>query len=150
MGKSNRNSSYQVTKSPSHQFPSVVLFDGVCNLCNGFVQFVIARDPAGRFRFAALQSEAARRLLGRRDTPQEWPDSIVLVEDGGVFTRSTAVLRVARALRFPWPLACAFLGVPRPLRDWVYDLIARKRYDWFGRRDVCIVPTPDLRARFID
>jgi predicted DCC family thiol-disulfide oxidoreductase YuxK len=128
---------------------SVILFDGVCNLCNGFVQFVIARDPAGRFRFAPLQSDAARRLLGGRDAPQEWPDSIVLVEDGGVFTRSTAALRVARGLRFPWPLAYAFVGVPRPLRDWVYDIVARNRHRWFGRRDVCMLQTPELRARFI-
>jgi len=125
------------------------LFDGVCNLCNGFVQFVIARDPAGRFRFAPLQSDAARRLLGGRDAPQEWPDSIVLVEDGGVFTRSTAALRVARGLSFPWPLAYAFVGVPRPLRDWVYDIVARNRHRWFGRRDVCMLQTPELLARFI-
>jgi len=128
----------------------VILFDGVCNLCNGVVQFVIARDPTGRFRFAALQSDAARRLLGRRDPPREWPDSIVLVEDGGVFTRSTAALRVARGLRFPWPLAYVFVGVPRPLRDRVYDIVARNRYRWFGRRDACMLPTPELRARFVD
>lgn len=151
MGKSTRNSSYQLTNSPNYQFPAVILFDGVCNLCNGFVQFVIARDPAGRFRFAALQSDAARRLLGRLETPQEWPDSLVLVEDGQYFfVRSGAALRVARGLRFPWPLAYVFVGVPRPVRDWVYDIVARNRYRWFGRRDVCMIPTPGLRARFID
>jgi predicted DCC family thiol-disulfide oxidoreductase YuxK len=126
----------------------VLLFDGVCTLCNGFVRFVIERDPAGRFRFAPLQSDAAGRLLG--NAPQPRPDSLVLVEDGRVFTRSTAALRVARGLRFPWPLAYVFVAVPRPLRDWVYDAVARNRYRWFGRREVCMVPPPELRSRFLD
>jgi predicted DCC family thiol-disulfide oxidoreductase YuxK len=126
----------------------VLLFDGVCTLCNGFVRFVIERDPPGRFQFAPLQSEAASRLLGA--APQPLPDSLVLVEDGRLFTRSTAALRVARGLRFPWPLAYVFVAVPRPLRDWVYDAVARNRYRWFGRRDVCMVPTPELQSRFLN
>ena len=126
----------------------MLLFDGVCTLCNGLVRFVIERDPAGRFQFAPLQSDAARRLL--RAVPQPWPDSLVLVEDGRLFTRSTAALRVARGLRFPWPLAYVFVAVPRPVRDWAYDAIARNRYRWFGRREVCMVPTPELRSRFLD
>jgi predicted DCC family thiol-disulfide oxidoreductase YuxK len=126
----------------------VLLFDGVCTLCNGFVRFVIERDPAGRFQFAPLQSAAARRVLGA--APQPLPDSLVLVENGRLFTRSTAALRVARGLRFPWPLAYVFVAVPRPVRDWMYDVVARNRYRWFGRRDACMVPTPKLRARFLD
>ena len=129
---------------------SVVLFDGVCNLCNGFVQFVIARDPAGRFQFGALQSASARRLLEGHDAPDPLPDAIVLVEDGQIFTRSTAALRIARRLTFPWPLAGVFFAVPRPLRDWIYAIVARNRYRWFGRREQCMVPTPELRSRFID
>jgi predicted DCC family thiol-disulfide oxidoreductase YuxK len=129
---------------------SLVLFDGACNLCNGFVQFVVARDPGGRFQFGALQSASARRVLELHDTPAPLPDAIVLVDDGQLFTRSTAALRIARRLTFPWPLAYAFLAVPRPLRDWIYDLIARHRYRWFGTRDHCMVPTPALRSRFID
>jgi predicted DCC family thiol-disulfide oxidoreductase YuxK len=129
--------------------PAVVLFDGVCNLCNRFVHFVIARDPSGRFHFGALQSDAARRMLREAHTPATVPDSIVLVDEGRVFTRSTAALRVARGLRFPWPLAYGLIAVPRPLRDWVYDIVARNRYVWFGKRDACMVPTPDLRARFL-
>jgi predicted DCC family thiol-disulfide oxidoreductase YuxK len=129
---------------------SLILFDGVCNLCNGFVQFVIERDPEGRFRFGALQSAAAQRILDLHDTGTVLPDAIVLVEGGALFTASTAVLRVARGLVFPWPLAYAFIVVPRPLRDWVYGLIARRRYRWFGQRDSCMVPTPALRSRFID
>ena len=127
----------------------MILFDGVCNLCNGFVQFVIARDPSAKFQFAALQSGAAERLLGPRDTHGDRPDSIVVVQDGRVFTRSAAALRILRGLRFPWPLAFALIAVPRPLRDWMYDIVARNRYRWFGQRDACMLPTPDLRARFL-
>ena len=127
----------------------MILFDGVCNLCNRFVHFVIARDPSGRFHFGALQSDAAHRMLREAHTPATVPDSIVLVDEGRVFTRSTAALRVARGLRFPWPLAYGLIAVPRPLRDWVYDIVARNRYVWFGKRDACMVPTPDLRARFL-
>ena len=130
--------------------PAVILFDGVCNLCNGFVQFVIERDPEARFRFAALQSDAARRLVGGLRIPGSLPDSIVLVEDGRAFLKSTAALRIARGLRAPWPLAYGLVVVPRALRDRVYDLVARRRYGWFGRRDTCMVPAPELRSRFID
>ena len=129
---------------------SLVLFDGVCNLCNGFVQFVIARDPSGRFQFGTLQSTSARRVLDLHDTLERLPDTIVLVDEGCVYTRSTAVLRVVKRLTFPWPLAYGFVAVPRPLRDWVYGFVARHRYRWFGKRDHCMVPTPDVRARFID
>jgi predicted DCC family thiol-disulfide oxidoreductase YuxK len=128
----------------------VILFDGVCNLCNGAVRFVIERDRAARFQFAALQSAAAAPLLGDAASGQSLPDSIVLVENGRVFTRSTAALRIARGLSFPWSAAYWFIAVPRPFRDWVYDLVARNRYNWFGRRDICMVPTPALRARFLE
>ena len=150
MDKSARTSIRQLTNSPSHQFAPVILFDGVCNLCNGFVRFVIARDLAARFRFAALQSDSARRLLARLDGLGGIPDSVVLVDRGRVYTRSSAALRIARGLPFPWSLARALIVVPRPLRDWVYDRVARHRYRWFGRKDTCIVPTPDLRARFLE
>ncbi|PYQ94301.1 MAG: hypothetical protein DMF96_26650 [Acidobacteria bacterium] len=122
--------SHQLANSPIHQLSPVILFDGVCNLCSGFVQFVIAHDPAGRFRFAALQS--------------------VLVEGDRVFTQSTAALRIARGLGLPWRLVYGLIAVPRPLRDWMYDIVARHRYQWFGRRDGCLVPTADERARFLD
>jgi predicted DCC family thiol-disulfide oxidoreductase YuxK len=129
---------------------SIVLFDGVCNLCNGFVQFVIGRDPHGRFQFAALQSSTARHLIAQYGPLDPLPDAIVLVEGGRLYTRSTAALRVARQLVFPWRLAAIFLLVPRPLRDWAYALVARRRYRWFGRRETCMVPTPELRARFLE
>jgi len=128
----------------------VVLFDGVCNLCNGSVRFVIERDPHKHFQFAPLQSETATTLIGRTADPLAMPDSIVLVDDGRLYVRSTAALRIARRLRFPWPLLWLFMAVPRPLRDWVYDLIARRRYGWFGKRDTCMVPTKEIRDRFLE
>jgi len=129
---------------------SLVLFDGVCNLCNGVVKFVIARDPNGRFQFGALQSSAARRVIAEHGAPDPLPDAIVLIEDGRLYTRSTAALRIARRLTFPWPLTAVFLAVPRPLRDWAYARFASRRYRWFGRRETCMVPSPELRARFIE
>jgi predicted DCC family thiol-disulfide oxidoreductase YuxK len=131
----------------------VLLFDGVCNLCNGFVRFILKRDPHGRVRFASLQSASARALLEPRGfSPGETrlPDSVALVEGPRVFLKSTASLRVMRLLRFPWPVFYALIVVPRPVRDWVYDTIARHRYRWFGRREVCMVPTADLRRRFLE
>ena len=126
-----------------------ILFDGVCNLCNGFVTFVIERDPQAQFRFAALSSDAAAAILRAAGVTLPIPDTIVLVEGGKVYFRSDAPLRIARRLRFPWPLAYALVVVPRFIRDRVYDFIAARRYQWFGRRDVCMIPTPDLRARFL-
>jgi predicted DCC family thiol-disulfide oxidoreductase YuxK len=128
----------------------VVLFDGVCNLCNGSVRFVIERDPHKHFQFAPLQSETATTLIGGAADPLAMPDSIVLVDDGRLYVRSTAALRIARRLRFPWPLLWVFMVVPRPLRDWVYDVIARHRYGWFGKRDTCMVPTKEIRDRFLE
>ena len=126
-----------------------ILFDGVCNLCNGFVQFVIVRDPHAHFRFAPLQSAAAASLLREAGASGPLPDSIVLLADGRAYFRSAAALRILRGLRFPWPLAYALIAVPRVLRDPVYDFIASRRYRWFGRRETCMVPTPDLRRRFL-
>ena len=128
---------------------STILFDGVCNLCNGFVQFVIARDPAAQFRFGALTTPAAQDLL-RAAGVTNAPNSIVLLEDDGVYFQSDAALRIVRRLTFPWPLAYGLVVVPRFVRDWVYDIIAARRYKWFGRRDACMVPTPDLKQRFLD
>jgi predicted DCC family thiol-disulfide oxidoreductase YuxK len=127
----------------------IILFDGVCNLCNGFVQFVIRRDPSARFRFAALQSDAAAALLRQAGVSTPLPDSVVLVAGGRVHVRSAAVLRVARGLRFPWPLAYAGILVPPVIRDRLYDVVAARRYRWFGRRETCMVPTPDLATRFL-
>lgn len=124
----------------------VILFDGVCNLCTGSVRFVLARDSKRRFRFASLQSPAAERLLGQRDNLE----SMVLVENGSVYRKSTAALRIARRLDGGWPLLAALLVVPRPLRDAVYDWIGRRRYRLFGKRDACWIPQAELADRFLD
>ena len=139
---------HQLANSPSHQL-QVILFDGVCNFCSASVSFIIARDPGGRFTFASLQSAAASRLLRGRLTIASTPESLVLLQDDEIYTRSSAALRIARGLRFPWNLAYGLIVVPPVLRDWLYDLVARNRYRWFGRREECMVPTPALRARFL-
>ncbi|QSQ18702.1 thiol-disulfide oxidoreductase DCC family protein [Pyxidicoccus parkwayensis] len=136
--------------SEAKQDTAVVLFDGVCNLCNGAVNFIIDRDPSSHFRFAALQSAQATALLaplGR--VPEAEPQSFILVEDGRVYERSSAALRVARKLPGAWKLFYAFIVVPRPIRDVVYRFIARNRYRWFGKAEACRMPTPELRARFL-
>lgn len=138
--------------APSFSVPddhALVLFDGVCNLCNGAVNFIIDRDPAGYFRFAPLQSETAREHLKGTSVSSENLDTIVLMEGGTTYVRSSAALRIARRLTAPWPLLSLFLAVPRPLRDAVYRQIATHRYDWFGRRDHCRLPTPELKNRFL-
>jgi predicted DCC family thiol-disulfide oxidoreductase YuxK len=129
----------------------IVLFDGVCNLCNGAVNFLIDRDPSSTLRFASLQSEAAHDVLkafGRTIRFGD-PESILLVEGGRVYERSSAVLRIVRHLSGAWWLLGALLVVPRPLRDVVYQWVAANRYRWFGKSDVCRVPTPLLRERFL-
>jgi len=128
---------------------AVVLFDGVCNLCNGSIQFIVRRDPNGYFRFASLQSEYGRALLREHGLDEADLFSVILVEDGKAYARSDAALRIARRLAGGWKAAGALRVVPRALRDRVYDLVARNRYRWFGRRDTCMIPTPELRERFL-
>jgi len=128
----------------------VLLFDGVCNLCNAGVLFIIRRDPRARFRFAPLQSEIARRLLDGTGVGRDGlPDTMIVIENGRAWQRSAAALRIARNLRWPWPALGALWIIPRPLRDWAYRLVARNRYRWFGRRDQCMMPTPELQAKFL-
>lgn len=128
----------------------IILFDGVCNLCNASVDFVIKRDRQELFRFASLQGKAAHALLHEHQLPADTINTVILVEGGKVYTRSTAALRITRHLPFPWPLLSLFLVVPLFIRDLVYDVVARNRYRWFGRADTCRVPAPELRARFLD
>jgi predicted DCC family thiol-disulfide oxidoreductase YuxK len=127
----------------------VVLFDGVCNLCNRVVQFVIPRDPEGRIRFAPLQSAAGRHLLGRTGLPADDLDSVVLVEGDRAYVKSAAVVRLAELLGWPYRAAVVGRLLPRRLRDWLYDVVADNRYDWFGRRDQCMVPDEDVSDRFL-
>lgn len=133
--------------------PTIVLFDGTCNLCSGAVRFLVARDPHARFRFAALQSEAARKACaaaGHRLPAADAPSTIVVIDRGRALERSDAALAIARRMPFPWPLLGAFRALPRGLRDAMYRFVARNRHRWFGRTEACMVPTPELRARFLD
>jgi predicted DCC family thiol-disulfide oxidoreductase YuxK len=128
---------------------AIILFDGVCNLCSGAVDFIIRRDRAGYFQFAPLQSEAAKKVVAGVRWPVTGLDSIILVENGRTFVRSGAALRIARRLGALWPLLYALVVVPRPLRDAVYDGVARNRYRWFGKRNACRVASPEEAARFL-
>ena len=134
--------------------PALVLYDGVCGLCNGAVQFILQRDPAGRFHFMPLQSADAAALLSRHGVPLTY-DSFVVVEglgspDERLFTKSRAARRVARGLGGRWR-ALGLLGalLPGPLADWLYDQVATRRYRWFGKADACLLPSPAERARFM-
>lgn len=127
----------------------IILFDGVCDLCNGFVQFVIQRDPEGRFKFGALQSPEAKDLLKNVDLDPAELDTVIYIKGDRIYTRSGAALRILNDLGGIWSVAGLKLAIPPPIRDAVYRLIAARRYKWFGKKDSCMVPTPELRARFI-
>lgn len=130
--------------------PAIILFDGVCNLCNGAVQFVIKRDDKRQFLFASLQSEEGRNILKENNFFTDGVYSFILVENGRIFDRSTAALRVAKRLRIPWKWLYIFIAVPKFIRDAVYDFIAKNRYRWFGKKDECMVPTTELKERFLN
>jgi len=127
----------------------VLLFDGVCNLCNGVVQFIIPRDPDGRIRFAPLQSAAGKALLSGQGLPPSDLDSVVLVEDSEVYRKSEAVIRVAELLGWPYRAAAVGRAVPVSVRDAMYDFVAANRYDVFGRKDQCMLPDEDVQDRFL-
>lgn len=127
----------------------ILLFDGVCNLCNGFVGFVLARERDSELRFCAMQTSGGQELLRRFGLPLAEFESLALIEDGTVHLKSEAYLRVLRHLRFPWPWLGAARIVPRPARDWLYDGIARNRYRLFGRRAACMVPPASSAGRFL-
>ncbi|HEX6922319.1 MAG TPA: thiol-disulfide oxidoreductase DCC family protein [Bacillales bacterium] len=128
----------------------VLLFDGVCNLCNGLVTFIIKRDPEARLMFASLQSEAGQELLRINGLSADGFDSVVYIYNQKVYTKSTAALHVFKILGGSWGLLYFFIIVPKPIRDVLYRWVASKRYKWFGKRAQCMVPTPDLRDRFLD
>jgi predicted DCC family thiol-disulfide oxidoreductase YuxK len=128
----------------------VVLFDGVCNLCNGAVQFLIRRDHKGVFRFASLQSEHAQALLKGYQLKSGQFDSIVVVKAGRIYERSDAVMILANALGFPWKLMVVGKVLPRFLRDGLYNFISRNRYRIFGRRESCMIPDPAHKGKFLE
>jgi predicted DCC family thiol-disulfide oxidoreductase YuxK len=147
----NASASPASSTDPQAAAHAVMLFDGVCNLCNGTVQFVIQHDQAGYFRFASLQSEVAQQLLDQYNYSDRKLSSVLLIEDGVIYSQSDAALRIARRLGTPWQWAWPLRWVPRPLRDWGYNLVAANRYRLFGKQadDACWLPTPELKARFL-
>jgi predicted DCC family thiol-disulfide oxidoreductase YuxK len=127
----------------------IILFDGICNFCNTSVQFIIKRDPQAQFRFASLQSEVGKKLLTKHRIPQDM-NSFIFIDGEKCYTKSSAALTVCKYLKGFWKLFYVFILVPRPLRDRFYDFIARNRYQWFGKKESCMIPTPDIRNRFLE
>jgi predicted DCC family thiol-disulfide oxidoreductase YuxK len=128
----------------------ILLFDGVCNLCASSVQFIIRHDPAGNIRFTSLQSQKGQSLLRAFNLPEKELKSLVFIEQGKAFTRSTGALKAARYLSGAWPLLFTLIIFPRFIRDAVYDFVGKNRYKWFGEKKECWMPTPDLKARFLE
>ena len=141
------NSASNQSGGPSN--PPLLLFDGICNLCNASVQWIIKRDPREIFRFASLQSETGTAMLKKFNLPADSLDTVVLIDGDKCYTHADASLHIARLLGGPWRLLLVFSIVPRPLRNRVYNWIANNRYRWFGKKDQCWLPTPELRKRFV-
>ena len=128
----------------------IILFDGVCNLCNGAVDFILDRDPSGHYAFASLQSGAGQEILSRYGLSTKDFDSLVLVKGGKVYKKSRAALEISSKLNGAWPLLQVFKIIPRFAGDGLYNFIARNRYNFFGKREICRFPTPDIRSRFLE
>lgn len=129
----------------------IILFDGVCNLCNGAINFIIKRDKKNVFRYASLQSEIGKKLIAERKIDTTQLDSILLIDPKlAYYYKSTAALHIAKQLSGLYPLLSVFLIFPTFFRDWIYNIIAKNRYKWFGKKESCMIPTPELKALFID
>ena len=132
------------------QAQKIILFDGVCNLCNGSVIFVLRHETDSSFRFASIQSETGQELLKWCGLPADYAEAVIYLENGKFHAGSTAALKIGQRLVFPWSiLASVGLLIPKFIRDWVYNQIGQHRYQWFGKRDVCMMPTESLKARFL-
>ncbi len=129
---------------------NLLLFDGVCHLCEGVVGFLLPRDPAGRLHYGSIQSALGSRLYREHGLDPERPDTLLLLTPHGAFQRSDAVLEIARLLGGAWRLLLLLKLLPRPLRDAAYDALARRRYRWFGRAPACLLPRPEWRDRFVE
>ena len=128
----------------------ILLFDGVCNLCSSSVQFVLERNSRDNIRFASLQSEFGVNALKDSNLPADYTDSLVLLENGKTYVKSDAALRLNRHMDGLWRLGAVFLIVPSFIRNWVYDIVAKYRYRWFGKKDVCWIPEKKWEGRFLD
>ena len=127
----------------------IILFDGVCNLCNGAINFIIERDKKNVFKFATLDSQIAKDLSEKYSIDLSKVDSIILISNKKAFTKSSAALHIAKDLSAAWPLLYSFMVFPKFIRNAVYDFIAKNRYKWFGKKDSCMIPTPELKAKFL-
>ena len=128
----------------------IILFDGVCNLCNGSVIFILKHEKDPIIRFASIQSETGKELLTWCGLPKNFSDAVIYIKNGHIYQGSTAALKIGQTLKFPWSAISSLgLRVPKILRDWVYLQIGTHRYQWFGKRDVCMIPTENLKARFL-
>lgn len=127
----------------------IVLFDGVCNLCNRSIQFIIERDQDKTFRFASLQSPVGQTLLKQFNLPTDQFDSFILVDKNQYYTQSSAALQVIKRFSGLWKLGYIGIVIPKRIRDWMYQFVAKNRYRWFGKRDQCWLPTPELKERFL-
>lgn len=134
----------------SHHHSPIILFDGICNLCNSSVQFIIKRDAKAIFKFAPLQSLAALDLLEKYQLDKTPLDSIIYLKEEVLYSKSTAALLICKHLNGLWPLLYAFIIIPRPLRDRIYQWIAKNRYRWFGKRKECMIPDDGILKRFLD
>ena len=128
----------------------IILFDGVCNLCNSSVLFVIQRDPKDQFRFAPLQSEIGQSLAAKHKIDTTDVDSIILIDGDQVYVKSTAALHIAKYLTGGYPLLFGFMIIPRFIRNWVYNYVAKNRYKWYGKKESCMIPTPALKSKFLE
>ena len=137
---------FEAMKIPQY----LVLFDGVCNLCNGSVKFLIKRDKKKKFRYASLQSNIGQKVLWEIDLDPKKTDSIVFLAEGATFTKSTAALRIAKSLGGIWSILEVLLLIPAPIRNLVYDVIAKNRYKCYGKKEECMVPKPEWQELFVD
>ncbi|MBD1261343.1 thiol-disulfide oxidoreductase DCC family protein [Maribacter polysiphoniae] len=129
----------------------IVLFDGVCNLCNRSIQFIIRHDKKDEFRFATLQGDLGKQLVKERHIDTDTVDSIILIEPGvAYYTKSTAALKIGTSFGGAWKLLTVLELIPSSLSDIVYDFVARNRYQWYGKMDACMIPTPELKAKFLE
>jgi predicted DCC family thiol-disulfide oxidoreductase YuxK len=128
----------------------IILFDGVCNYCNSIVNFIIRQDRHAKFVFAPLQSKPGQQLFQQHNLPSADFDSFVLIDNQKTYLRSSASLHVFKKLPWYWQWTQIFWIVPRPVRDAVYNLVARNRYKWFGKKESCMIPTPEVKARFLE
>ena len=129
----------------------IILFDGICNLCNSSVNFILRHEKSPLFHFASIQSETGKELLQWCGLSEDFSEAVIYIENGTVHQGSTAALKIGQRLKFPWSaISSVGLLVPKNFRDWVYKQIGTHRYQWFGKRDVCMIPTKELRVRFYD